>query len=71
MVVGWNFVSFPSGTEVSVSDALSTFTGSYDMVQIYNATSGNIETMASSDTMVPGYGYWIHVTQAGTWSVDW
>ena len=69
--LGWNLVGYPTSMTMTVQDALSTFNGQYDIVQWYNATSGNMETLGSDDYMVPGYAYWIHVTSAGTWSVDW
>ena len=71
MGVGWNLVGYPSNTVRTVSDALSTFTGSYDYVQMYDPTTGQMITLASTDSMKIGYGYWIHVTAAGTWTVNW
>jgi len=71
MSVGWNLVGYPSSNSDTVSNALSTFTGSYDMVSRYDTSSGQTVAMAASDNMEPGNGYWIHVTSAGTWTVNW
>ncbi len=64
---GWNMVGYPSGTERTVSDALNGI--SYDFIQGFNGT--NIFDMNGSDMMVPGHGYWIHVTTEQDWTVEW
>ncbi len=66
---GWNLVGYPSNTVRTVSDALSGIP--YDYVQVYNATTETITTLAATDTMEPGNGYWIHVTADVVWSVKW
>ncbi len=66
---GWNLVGYPSNTVRTVSNALSGIP--YDIVQTYNTTTGQIQTLADTDNMVPGKAYWIHVTADATWSVDW
>ncbi len=67
---GWNLVGYPSNNKTrTVSDVLSGI--SYDYVQMYNATSGQMVTLGPSDIMMPGNGYWIHATAAGTWTVHW
>ena len=67
---GWNLVGYPSSnTTRTVSNALSGIP--YDMVQTYNTTTGEIQTLADNDIMVPGRAYWIHVTADATWSVSW
>ena len=69
--LGWNLIGYPSNTVRTVSDALSTFTGTYDYVQMYDPNAGTIVTLTATDTMEPGYGYWIHVTSPGTLTVYW
>ena len=66
---GWNLVGYPSNTVTTVSSALSGV--SYDYVQTYNTTTGQIQTLADTDNMEPGRAYWIHVTADATWSVSW
>ena len=70
LYTGWNLVGYPSNNHTrTVADALSGV--SYDYVQVYNTTSGQIETLVSSDIMQPGKGYWIHVTADCIWTVEW
>ena len=66
---GWNLVGYPSNTVRTVSSALSGVP--YDIVQTYNTTTGQIQTLADTDNMEPGRAYWIHVTADATWSVSW
>lgn len=68
---GWNLVGYPSNTVDTVSNVMSNFGGTYDYIQAYDTSSGEIITLTSSDNMEPGNAYWIHVTSAGTWTVNW
>ena len=68
---GWNLVGFPSQMDSTVSDAMSGFTGQYDLIQTFDPTTGQIVSVSGSDAIRSGSGYWVHVTSAGTWSVDW
>jgi hypothetical protein len=66
---GWNLVGYPAQTTKTVSASLAG-TG-YDKVEAYNSTSPYIKTLTGSDTMVPGQGYWVHVTSDATWTITW
>jgi hypothetical protein len=68
---GWNFVSYPSLTAgMTVNDA---FTGtSWDRVETYDGNNPYlIAEMNGFEYMVPGQGYWVHVTSDCNWIVDW
>ncbi len=71
MTTGWNLVGYPSGTEDTVSNIMSGFSGQYDLIQTYDPSSGQIITLGAGDNMEPGTAYWVHVTAPGTWSVNW
>jgi subtilase family serine protease len=66
---GWNLVGYPSNTVRTVADALSGI--NYTYVQTYNATSGQMVTLGTSDYMMPGHAYWIYVPSTQTWTVSW
>ncbi len=68
---GWNLVGYPRDTVKTVGDALSSFNGTYDIVETYDPALGDIIELADSDNMEVGKAYWIHVTSTGTWSVEW
>ena len=68
---GWNLVGYPSYTAKAVSDVMSGFDGTYDYIQAYDPSTGNIITLSGSANMRYDTGYWIHVTKAGTWTVNW
>ena len=60
---GWNLISLPmTPTDNSTGAVLSGVT--YNAVKLYNATSKAFE---AADTMDPGIGYFVHVTNASTW----
>ncbi|GEM_PF-5737352 len=63
---GWNLVGYVSQTTRTVSDAMASFTGSYDYVQTYDGNS-----IVDASQMELGHAYWIHVTSEGSWSIDW
>jgi hypothetical protein len=77
--VGWNLISIPVQlTDTAIATVLSGITGKYSSVwgEFNPATTGwssYIPTRAAAlntlKTLVPGKGYWINVTQAGTLSV--
>jgi hypothetical protein len=60
---GWNMVGYPSVTNRPVASVMAGIT--YDLIQTYNATSGQWESWDGSSgdlTMFEmGRGYWIHV----------
>jgi hypothetical protein len=63
---GWNLVGYPSAITRTVDEALSGV--SYDMVQTYDAASGQWYYYDGSsgnlDVMELGRGYWIHYTES-------
>ncbi len=66
---GWNLVGYPSLTERTRDDALSSIAGMYNKVCFYNTTTEKEETIGPDDIMAPGYGYWIHATSDCVWEV--
>ena len=67
----WNLISLPltSATDMTVENIINTsLGGSYDALCKYNAISNNYETLSSTDVMENGVGYFIHMTQADTWT---
>ncbi len=68
---GWNLIGYPSKTADTVANIMSGFDGSYDFIEVYDASSGNIVGLSSSDNMEYGNGYWVHVTAPGTLTVNW
>ena len=64
---GWNLVSLPRTPEDIITSAvLVSINGKYDSVMKYTPATGFVEVT----TMDPGIGYFIHMTEAGTWSYD-
>jgi len=64
---GWNLVSLPrTPDDGSVSAVLASINGNYDSVMKYTPATGFEEVT----TMTPGVGYFIRMTEAGTWSYD-
>ena len=68
---GWNLVGYPKSTGKSPSDELTSLGST--VVQIKNLQSSYDPSIPSFlntlSTMVPGSGYWLQVTEAGTWTV--
>jgi hypothetical protein len=76
---GWNFIGYPSFTQRTLDDVLSSITSSYDAVRTYDSQDSNdpwknyhidkpIE-MNDLNQMKPGFGYWVHVTEDCTLSI--
>jgi len=68
---GWNLVGYPRSTGKAPSDELTSLGST--VVQIKNLQSSYDPSIPSFlntlTTMVPGSGYWLQVTEAGTWTV--
>ena len=68
---GWNLVGYPRSSGEAPIDELSSLGST--VVQIKNLTSSYDPSIPSFlntlTTMVPGSGYWLQVTEAGTWTV--
>jgi hypothetical protein len=68
---GWNFISYPSFTQRTLDDVLSSITGAYDAVRSYenqdlidpwkNFHIDKPAQMNDLEFMKPGCGYWIYV----------
>jgi parallel beta-helix repeat protein len=63
---GWNFVSYPSFVDRSVSDTLSTH---YQTIETFDPTDPPwlLKRLGDGDLMMAGEGYWIHVSQDYDW----
>jgi hypothetical protein len=68
---GWNLVGYPRSSGEAVTDELTSLGST--VVQIKNLQSSYDPSIPSFlntlSTMVPGSGYWLQVTEAGTWTV--
>jgi len=79
LYTGWNLVGHPSQTTHTITEALASIDGKYDLVYAYDASDATdpwkkYNTAApyflnDLTEMGPGWGYWIRVTQDCTWSV--
>ncbi len=67
LVVGWNFVGYPSFIDRTVSDALAGAT--YQNVETFNPTDPPwfLKRLDDTDLMWAGEGYWIHVSSDFDW----
>ena len=66
--LGWNLVSLPlTPLDSSTSAVLGNDSIAYNAVKRYDATT---KTFADATTMVPGTGYFVHVTTAGDWTYE-
>ncbi|MCK5291812.1 MAG: choice-of-anchor J domain-containing protein [Thermoplasmata archaeon] len=67
--IGWNLVGYPSMTDRTVTDALSTIT--YDRIEGFDPTGPyHLRELTGNDWMTAGQGYWIHVSSQQMWSVN-
>ncbi len=69
LLKGWNLASLPlTPSDKKVSSVLNSVDGKYDAVVRYNAATHQFVTLSGSDEMDNGVGYFIHMTENGTWS---
>ena len=70
LLKGWNLVGYPTLNDNStLAEALVGVP--YDMVQSYNQSEQyNLANYLDGDTMLPGLGYWIHVSADCVWTVS-
>jgi len=66
VVKGWNLIGFKSTTPELASNYLAGIDGKYTVIYGYNAAADIYFTVQSGDSLQPGYGYWIAITEAGT-----
>lgn len=69
LTAGWNLVGYPSLTDRTSDDALSSISGMVNNVYFYNVTTDIDEVLGPFDTMNPEFGYWVHVTTYCVWEV--
>jgi hypothetical protein len=67
LVLGWNLISLPLMPEDNSTSTILSGTMVYNAVYRYNATSKLFEDVTEG-IMVPGIGYFVNVTTAGTWN---
>ena len=80
LVAGWNLVAYPGSTSQPVATALVSLGDKWTGVQSYQPGSGEggwlsyyrgVPAAANTlQTLDPGRGYWLYVTEACTWSGD-
>jgi len=64
VVVGWNLIGLKSTSATTASTYLAAIDGQYTI--IYGFANGAYSVVLSTDSLEPGYGYWIAVIEAGT-----
>ncbi len=67
---GWNLVGYPSPFNRTSAQSFAGI--ATREIEGFDGTSSPyfLRTMGPSDEMVPGYGYWVNVDSATTWTVD-
>jgi len=69
LVEGWNLISLPlTADDMTVSSVFSSVAGKYDAIYSYNATTHSWVALGADDTLENGVGYFIHMTESGTWT---
>jgi hypothetical protein len=66
---GWNLMSYPSLINRTVSDALSSIAGKYNVVYCYDTVIDREIKLTNGDYMQPELGYWIHATENCVWDI--
>jgi len=66
VVEGWNLIGFKSTTPKLASNYLAAIDGKYTVIYGYDAATDIYFTVQSGDSLQPGHGYWIAITEAGT-----
>jgi len=62
-------VSYPSLINRTVSDALSSIAGKYNVVYCYDTVIDREIKLTNGDYMQPELGYWIHATENCVWDI--
>ncbi len=69
LVEGWNLISLPlTADDMTVSSVFSSVAGKYDAIYSYDASTHSWVALSSDDTLENGVGYFIHMTESGTWT---
>ncbi len=66
---GWNAMGYPFLNSVEAASIFSSINGDYDMIKTYNDT-GAETYLNSTEMMLPGKGYLIHITDESLWAVS-
>ncbi len=66
LVVGWNFVGYPSFVERAVSDTITVY---YQTMETFDPLDPPwyLQRLGDTDLMTAGEGYWIHVSEEFDW----
>lgn len=66
LVVGWNFVGYPSFVDRTVSDTITVF---HQTMETFDPLDPPwyLQRLADTDLMTAGEGYWIHVSEEFDW----
>ena len=73
LVKGWNLISLPlyNATDMTVANIIDkSLSGKYNALYRYDAVNKSWVAMGSSDVMENGVGYFIHMTENGTWTYN-
>ena len=69
LVEGWNLISLPlTADDMTVSSVFSSVAGKYDAIYSYDATTHSWVALGDDDTVENGVGYFINMTESGTWT---
>ncbi len=75
LYIGWNMVAFMGSTPMSIAEAMSSISGKFTVVWIYDASKpGWLKYLANGPNFLndleqvkPGFAYWIQVTEECIW----
>ncbi|MCW3135548.1 MAG: hypothetical protein N2V77_01200 [Canidatus Methanoxibalbensis ujae] len=69
LVKGWNLISLPlTADNMTVSSVFSSVAGKYDAIYRYDAETHSWVALGADDTLENGVGYFINMTENGTWT---
>ena len=69
LVEGWNLISLPlTADDMTVASVFSSVAGKYDALYRYDAETHSWVALGDDDTLENGVGYFIHMTESGTWT---
>ena len=71
LVEGWNLISLPlTADNMTVSSVFSSVAGKYDAIYSYDAETHSWVALDADDTLENGVGYFINMTENGTWTYN-
>ena len=71
LVKGWNLISLPlTADNMTVSSVFNSVAGKYDAIYSYDAETHSWVALGADDTLENGVGYFIHMTENGTWTYN-